>query len=208
MLSPRPERIMRGGAAARTARSRKTPQRRGGGQRFLVALLGDGGADRGVAVHRGRGAEDDIGLAVEEGRVFAEIVDRAGADGDQGIGLGRGGAHPRRRSRHRAWGCSASTTLGDLRRRPRPATTRAPSTARVLGSQTTARRGPRPEAGQKRGLAAREIRGDRHLAGRHRQRPGAVGIGQRPCQQPLHQRLAHARASSWNIGFSAANRRR
>ena len=71
-------------------------------------------------------------------------------------------------------------------------------------------REPRPQAeiGQKRGGAAGQIRGDRHLPGRHRQHPGAVGIGQPSLQQPLHQRLAHARATSSNIGFSAVNRRR
>ena len=135
---------MRGGAAARTARSRNTPTRRWAGSDFLMAVLGDGGADRGIAVHRGRRAEDGIGLAIEEGRVFAEIVDGARADGDQGIGASPWRRAPAPRSRMSGLGISSAARCSPIPAPPRPSMHALAQHARSADPTTTARRVPRP----------------------------------------------------------------
>ncbi len=62
--SPSPARIMRAGAAANTSRSMNTPSGERRRQRLLVAVHGDRRVRRRVPVHRRRGREHDVGLAL------------------------------------------------------------------------------------------------------------------------------------------------
>ena len=99
MMREQPVRLRRG-AAQRIAEPRADHPRgrcrqhaevhedthgRNGRQRHLVAVDRDGRVLRRVAVHRRRGREDRVGLAILRSGIFAEVVDRSRTDRDQRV---------------------------------------------------------------------------------------------------------------------------
>ena len=117
--------------------------RRRGRQRLLVTVDGDRGVHRRVAVHRRRRGEDHIRLAVLRRRVLAQVVDGPGADRDERVG--RSARAPERATvAASACGGASSTTGRIVPSEASARSTRAPSTARVVGSLTTASRRPSP----------------------------------------------------------------
>ena len=71
----------------------ESAQRGLGRQRQLVSVDGDGGVERGVAVHRRRRTEHAVWLAVPGAGILAEIVDRSRSNRDQRIASARRSAN-------------------------------------------------------------------------------------------------------------------